>query len=286
VADVFDDAVAEDVEELNGVGPWSIRKNDIVEYYASVYSEITKHSKTKLKRCYIDGFSNRGRSRLKGSDDVVLGSALRVMNLSVPFDRCVFVEQDHKCMIALRKNIGNLPNVEFVEGDANIVLPERVFPTVRYGRYERALCFLDPYNMNGLRWTTIVAAGANEAIEAIVHFPTMDAHRTVLLANQGKIRPTMRAKMNAYWGDEGWMADAYSTEGMLPIPDLQPRKREPEAIIEAFRNRLFAGAGFPFVSQAFPMRNSKGNVVYHLLLASHNKKAQQVMRALEKRFIP
>jgi three-Cys-motif partner protein len=283
VSDDADDSP--EAEELDNVGPWSIRKNDILEYYTTVYAEITGYSAAKFKRTYIDGFANRGRSRLKGTNDIVAGSAIRALNIPHPFDRYVFVEQDHDRMVALRKNVGERENVEFVEGDANNVLPATVFPTIRYDNFERALCFLDPYNMSGLRWATVAAAGANQAIESIIHFPTMDAHRTVLMADQGKIRPTMREKMNAYWGDESWLVDAYTDDGMLPLPDLRPRKREPRAIIDAFRSRLRYVAGFPIVSEAFPMRNVEGSPIYHLVFASHNKVARKVMSALEKRFI-
>lgn len=113
----------------------------------------------------------------------------------------------------------------------------------------------------------------------------MDAHRTVLRADRGKISAVMSAKMTAYWGDESWMDRAYSTEGMLPIPELQPQKLGPRVIVEAYRDRLRDCAGFSIVSKAFPMRNSKGNIIYHLFFASHNEKARRVMVALERRFI-
>lgn len=152
----LDDALDRSIDD---VGLWSIRKNDIVEYYASVYSEITKHAKVKLTRYYVDGFANRGHSRLRGTKDVVPGSALRLLNLGEPFDKYIFVEQDPARMIALRNNVGNRANVEFFEADANVVLPAVIFPRIAYGRYKRALCFLDPYNMKGLRWQTVAAAG-------------------------------------------------------------------------------------------------------------------------------
>jgi len=271
-------------DDLDDVGIWSIRKNDIVEYYAAVYAEITKNAKAHFMRYYVDGFANRGLSRLRGDGRVVRGSALRLLNLRTPFDRYVFVEKNAKRMADLKRNVGNAKNVEFIEADANVVLPSTVLPGIRYERYERALCFLDPYNMRGLRWTTIAASAANRAIDGIIHFPTMDAHRTVLLADEGQIRPTMRAKMNAYWGDETWLDDLYSTDGMLPIDGLTRRKREPRALIDAFRQRLITAGGYSVVSNGIPMRNTKGNVVYHLLVGSHSAKAAQVIRALEKRF--
>jgi three-Cys-motif partner protein len=270
-----------DAELMDNVGPWSIRKNDIVEYYAGVYAEITKKH---LIRTYIDGFANRGYGRLKGTDQIVRGSALRVLNMAHPFDRYVFVEQDAKRLRDLRKGVGERENVQIIEGDANVVLPE-VLSQVLYSRRERALCFLDPNKMNELRWETIAAAGANDMIDAIIHFPTMDAHRTVLMADSGKIRPAMRAKMNRYYGNETWFEDTYTKDGLLPFEELSPRKRETIAIIEAFRSRLKEGAGFDFVSRGIPMQNKEGGIIYHLLLASHNKASTRLIGAIEKKFI-
>jgi len=42
-------------------------------------------------------------------------------------------------------------------------------------------------------------------------------------------------------------------------------------LIEAFRDRLKKVAGFKFVPDPIPMRNSKGAVIYYLFFASPNK---------------
>jgi three-Cys-motif partner protein len=271
--------------QLDSIGRWSVRKNDMVEYYAQVYASITANATAQFKRYYIDGFANRGLSRVRDNNEVVKGSALRLLDLPTPFDRYILVERDPERADDLRRNVGNRKNVTIVTGDANVELPGRIFAEVVYERYERALCFLDPYNMSGLRWDTMAAAGANRAIEAIIHFPTMDAHRTVLMNDRSKIRAVMAKKMTLYWGDESWIAGAYSTEGMLPLDGLSPKKRSADDIINAFRERLRTGAGFNYVSRGLPARNSAGNIVYHLLFASHNPRAKDVMRSLENRFI-
>lgn len=89
--------------------------------------------------------------------------------------------------------------------------------------------------------------------------------------------------MTAYWGNESWREGAYSNEGMLPLEGVV-RKQGSDDIIRAFQERLRIGAGFEYVSKGLPARNSLGNIVYHLLIASHNKAAPKVMRSLEKAF--
>jgi three-Cys-motif partner protein len=269
--------------DLDEIGPWSIRKNDMVEYYAQVYADIL--GSTTLKPYYIDGFANRGFSRLRNTGEPVLGSALRVLAIQPPFNGYFFVELDAGRAADLQSIVGERSDVSVIVGDCNRELPSLVLPKVRWDRYERALCFLDPYNMKGLRWETILATGENEAVDAIIHFPTMDAHRTVLQRDESTISPQMITKMNAYWGDDTWRGIVYGTpDGLLPLGLEFSVKREPETVIEAFRKRLQNVAHFPQVSKAMPMRNRTGNIIYHLIFASHNKAAKRVMSALEKRF--
>jgi three-Cys-motif partner protein len=267
---------------LDEVGPWSVRKADMVAYYAQVYATII----ARFDSYYVDGFANRGLSRLKSTDQVVSGSALRVLSVHPPFDRYIFVEANRARFQDLRDIVyaefGSRQDVSLVHGDANVEIP-RLLSTIRYSKFQRALTFLDPYNMHGLKWPTIMAAGNNEAVDAIIHFPTMDANRTVLKRRHGTTSAAMHRKMTEYWGDESWEEAAYTSDGLLPL-DLPPVRESPDTIISAFRDRLRSVAGFKIVSNPIPMRNTAGRVIYHLLVASHNAKAADVIRPIEKRF--
>ncbi|HTD35594.1 MAG TPA: three-Cys-motif partner protein TcmP, partial [Candidatus Elarobacter sp.] len=268
---------------LDEVGPWSVRKAEMVAYYAQVYASII----ARFDSYYIDGFANRGLSRLKSTDEVVPGSALRVLSVHPSFHRYIFVEVNHARFEDLRDIVyaqfGTRQDVSLVHGDANVEIPH-LLANIQYTNFQRALTFLDPYNMHGLKWPTILAAGQNEAVDAIIHFPTMDANRTVLKRRHGTASAAMYRKMTEYWGDDSWEGAAYSSEGLLPL-GLAPVRESAKAIISAFRERLRSVAGFKVVSNPIPMRNTTGGVVYHLLVASHNKKATDVIRPIEKRFI-
>ena len=280
-----EDADTEREPTLDEIGAWSIRKHDLVAYYASVYAQITANAKSvNFSRVYIDAFANRGYGRRKDTGEKVKGSALRILEVTPPFDRYVFVEDDKERFDDLCGAVGSHANVQLIRGDANDVLPITVFPSVQYHRRERALCFLDPYNLRGLKWVTMCAAGQNAAVDAIIHFPTMDTHRTVLMRDPKRIRPKMAAKMTAYWGDESWREASYSTNGMLPMAGLTDRKHDTKTVIDAFRKRLCDVAGFVHVTNGIPMKNDEGNPVYHLLLATHNDTAARVMNSVEKRF--
>lgn len=147
-----DDELDTEALTLDDIGRWSVRKNDIVEYYASIYASITAHADVALTRYYIDGFANRGLSRVRDSREVVRGSALRLLDIEYPFDKYIFVEKDPDRARDLRSNVAGRTNVEIVAADANDELPQRVIPRIAWSRYERALVFLDPYNMKALRW--------------------------------------------------------------------------------------------------------------------------------------
>ncbi len=80
--------------------------------------------------------------------------------------------------------------------------------------------------------------------------------------------------MNDYWGDESWRNVAYRTDtNLFGEPEKQPN----EVIAEAFRKRLRDAAGFAFVPEPAPMRNSRGPIVYYLFFAAHQRTAQKIV---------
>lgn len=55
-------------------------------------------------------------------------------------------------------------------------------------------------------------------------------------------------------------------------------KESNEAIAEAFRKRLQSVAGFKWVPDPIPMKNSIGAVVYYLFFASQKPVAAQIVK--------
>jgi len=85
--------------------------------------------------------------------------------------------------------------------------------------------------------------------------------------------------MTRFWGDESWKKVAYveSAQGNLfSPPDLV--KQDNEAIVTAFRERLKDVAGFKYVPDPLPMKNSNNAVVYYLFLASQKAVAEKIIR--------
>jgi hypothetical protein len=71
-------------------------------------------------------------------------------------------------------------------------------------------------------------------------------------------------------------------QGGLFGPELV--KQGNEEIATAFRDRLKKDAGFSFVSEPLPMRNSNKAVVYYLFLASQKSVAEKIINDIFKKY--
>jgi three-Cys-motif partner protein len=163
-------------------------------------------------------------------------------------------------------------------GDANKLLPD-IFDKIRWTDYQRALCFLDPYNIL-LSWDVVKAAAANRALEAFIHFPTGDVQRNVLRRNQGAVSVAEADRMTQMWGDESWRTAGYYEQRNLF--GSEQVKEDIDVVIKAFSDRLKT-AGFTHVSKVLPMRNSSNVILYHLIFATHNATAIKVATDILKR---
>jgi three-Cys-motif partner protein len=90
--------------------------------------------------------------------------------------------------------------------------------------------------------------------------------------------------MTWVWGDTSWRDVAYTPRrDLFGREDLVKRPGN-EPIVRAFRDRLLKVAGFKFVPDPMPMRNSKGAVVYYLFFASHNEAGDRIARHIFRKY--
>jgi three-Cys-motif partner protein len=134
---------------------------------------------------------------------------------------------------------------------------------------------LDPYGLH-LTWKVIQAAGQLKTIDMFLNFPVADMNRNVLWHEPSGVRDEDIARMTDFWGDESWRDAAYSTHRDL-FGDSLIEKETNEAIAESFRKRLRETAGFGYVTEPLPMRNSRGAVVYYLIFASQKAIANEIV---------
>lgn len=251
---------------LDEIGYWSEVKLDIVRKYAAAYSKILSTKSFIQGHAYIDAFAGAGVHLSRVSGQLVPGSPLNALLVEPPFSEYHLIDLDGHRAGQLRQLAGDRSDVHVYEGDGNQVLLDRVFPRCRFNAYKRALCLLDPYALN-VDWNVIETAGKMGSVEIFFNFMIMDANMNVLHRDPEKATPAQRARMDAAWGPAPphWREVAYSTSPGL-FGDLT-EKADNHVIAEALRCRLRDVAGFKFVPEPMPMRNSKGAVVYYLYFA-------------------
>ena len=260
--------------KFDEIGYWSEIKLDIVKEYANKYSTIlSAQEKPPLHHVYIDAFAGAGVHLSKTTKEAILGSPINALAIKPPFRQYHFIDLDGDKIQSLRKIVGERNDVHTYTGDCNKILLEKVFPLVKYEEFRRGLCLLDPYGLH-LNWEVVQRAGEMKTIEILLNFPIMDMNRNALWHNPEKVGADGIKRMTAFWGDESWRSVAYSTTGNL---FGEPEKENNRVIVEAYRKRLKEVAGFSYVPEPIPMRNTKGAEVYYLFFASNKAVAANII---------
>ena len=262
---------------LDEIGYWSEIKLDIVKKYVAAYSTIMNKQPSIRGYYYIDGFAGAGVHLSKSTKEFVLGSPANALNVTPPFTGYHFIDLDGDKAELLKELSKNNPRVSIYEEDCNKILLEEIFPLVKYSEYKRALCLLDPYKLN-LNWEVIYAAGQSKTIEIFLNFPVMDMNRNILWNNPDKVGQKQLGRMNAFWGDESWREAAY--EKQQGLFEAIEEKTSNRIIAEAFRERLNKTAGFSYVPEPIPMRNTKGATIYYLFFASPNETGGKIVKEI------
>lgn len=263
------------------IGYWSEVKLDIVRKYASAYSTILSKKDFIRGHVYIDAFAGAGTHLSKSTGLEVAGSPRIALDTTPPFTELHFIDLNGSRVKELQRLAGSDPRVKVHSGDCNRILMDDVLPRCRFQDYKRALCLLDPYSLN-IDWRVLQTAGEMESVEVFYNFMIMDANMNVFIRNPSKISPDGAARMDAVWGDHSWREIGYRTRTDL-FGDVEEKVTN-EEIAEAFRVRLQKKAGFSFVPDPMPMRNSKGAVVYYLYFASPDKTGAKIVQEIFDRY--
>jgi three-Cys-motif partner protein len=265
---------------LDEVGYWSEVKLEIVRDYAKAYSTVL-NKQANISYLYLDGFAGAGVHISKATGQFIPGSPLNALNVQPPFHEYHFIDLDGARAESLRGLAGDRSDVFVYQGDCNKVLLENVFPRCQYSDFRRALCLLDPYGLH-LDWAVLYRAGQMRSVEIFLNFPVMDMNMNVLWRNPEKVQANQAARMDKFWGDGTWREAAYTTTPGL-FGGIE-EKTESHVVAEAFRERLKSVAGFAFVPEPLPMRNTKGGIVYYLFFASPNKTGHKIVTDIFNRY--
>lgn len=255
---------------------WSEDKIMLLQKYAKPFSQIVQK---KLKAVYIDAFAGIGEFVSERNGQTVPGSPRAILEVEPPFNEYYFIEKDPRKLEQLREL--KKPNATIIckSGDCNDILRNEVFPNVRKEDYKRGLCFLDPYGIH-LDWKIIEQAGKMKSIEIFLNFSIMHINRNILRHDPSTIKEQEIARMDKFWGNGDWAQLINKKESVVQM-SLFGHNSELviyDDIVDAYSERLRKVAQFKFVSKPVPMCNSKGNVIYFLIHATHNKVGAKIVK--------
>jgi three-Cys-motif partner protein len=272
--------------EYDEIGVWSEVKLAIIKEYASAYGRIMEAQRRNriqsLRWIYIDAYAGPGYHFSKTSGELVEGSPLIALKTQPPFHEYHFIDSEAARAKHLRDLAGSRPDVFIYSEDCNEVLLGRVFPRAKYREYRRALCLLDPYNID-LKWEVIEAAGKANSVEIFMNFMIMDINRNALRKNPDKSIARKVAQMTRLWGDESWKEAGYDQIPTL-FDELVPHKVSNERFAEAFRHRLEMKAGFKFVPEPMPMKTKNNSVIYYLYFASQKEAGMDIVNDIFNKY--
>jgi three-Cys-motif partner protein len=267
------------------IGYWSEVKLDILREYAKAYSRILSSQKNpSLRHIYIDAFAGAGKHVSKNTGEFISGSPTNALLIDPPFQEYHLIDLNSQKIDALERLSCARDDVFVYPGDCNEILLQKVFQRARYEDYKRALCILDPYGLH-LDWQIMYTAGKMRTIDFFLNFPVFDMNRNVLWRSPEGVPQNQIERLNKFWGDDSWREAAYKPSPQRSLwGEDRMIKTTNDQIAKAFQQRLKRVAGFSYVPDPLPMRNSNNAVVYYLFFASHKPAAEKIVKDIFKKY--
>lgn len=265
------------------LGQWSQIKHDILVGYALEYTKILA-KRIQFNKVYIDSFAGAGIAVDKATGELVGGSAYRMLfHVDPPFDRYHFIELDEQKVDSLRAEFGDDKRVHIHHGDANAVLLNEILPTCQWNQYVRALCLLDPYGLT-VPWEVVTEIAKARTTEIFFNFMVEGANRNVLYKDLSKVSGARRQLLTSVIGDESWIEALYERRPTLFGDDDLRKMPGNEKLVRFYQDRLKKVAGFKFVPDPIPMRNTRNAAVYYLFFATHNEAAFRIVSYIFEKY--
>lgn len=261
------ETVEDDGLPIAEIGSWGEEKYRLVSYYASLFVTSIRSRWDAL--VYLDLYSGSGYSRLRGTDRVILASPLVVLGLSDNFDKYVFCDANDENSNALKTRCENLypeRDVKVICGDANNSVNEILSEIPQYRKDFKVLafCFLDPYYMRNLQFSTIQGL-SKLFMDFLVLIPSgMDANR-----NEMNYVKEDNTTLDDFLGTRDWRARWQQEK-------LHGKSFE-NFVVEEF-GKSMEGINYidPGIESAAPVRSDEKNLLlYRLALYSKHPLANK-----------
>ncbi|HUI93048.1 MAG TPA: three-Cys-motif partner protein TcmP [Chitinivibrionales bacterium] len=266
------------------LGYWSEVKLSIIKEYVDAYTKIMAGQKYQFKCIYVDAFAGAGKHVSKQTGEIIDGSPVNALKIKNKFHEYHFIDINDLKIAELEAASKELNNVFIYPGDCNKIIEGKVFPRAKYEDYKRAVCLLDPYGIH-LDWNLIKKAGEMKSVEIFLNFPIMDINRNALKHEKEKVDDKQILRMNRFWGDETWREVGYTKSQQQDLfGEPRDEKVSNEEFEQTFRKRLKEIAGFKFVPEPMPMRNSNNSIVYYLYFAGQNETGKKIIEGIFKKY--
>lgn len=248
-------------------GGWAAAKLDYLARYINTF-ETSMRAKWP-QRHYIDLMAGPGKNKVRGSEQVLLGSPLLALTTKFPFTRYYFVESSEANVAALQERCAALPNTADVKikmGDCNVLVHEIVADVQQAGA-SLNLAFLDPEGFE-LHWATVAKLASVRKMDLIINYPQGGFNR---FARQS-LQKQEKTAIDDFFGDYQWRdifrAQQHGTtsKGLhRQLIDLYKRKLNQMGYVEVM-------GGDEILQTVEPlMRNSRQAPLYRLLFASKHQ---------------
>lgn len=262
--------------KLDQIGFWSEIKLEIIKKYATAYTTVLSKQPWCKGYAYIDAFAGAGLHISKTRGEVIPGSPLNALDINPPFTEYHFIDLDKERANIFEEIAKQNPRVHAYQGDCNEILVNKIFPTLNYTTFKRALCILDPYTIN-IEWETVKKVADLETIDMFLNFSIMYVNRNILFEDLSLAKQEDIDRMNAFWGDESWKELLYVHQKNLFGEVQQVKIDDFKKLASGFEQRLKKVAGFKNVPKPILMRNEKNGPLYYLYFASQKDVANKIV---------
>lgn len=139
------------------VGRWAVDKYRLLHLYDQLFSTGMKNKWEQ--RIYIDLYASAGYGRVRGTDTLLKGSPILALNVTDPFDKYIFCEEQPELLSALRaraRRAAPSADIAFVAGSCNDRVDEilAAIPRPSPSRRVLSLCLVDPFDF-GMKFATL-----------------------------------------------------------------------------------------------------------------------------------
>lgn len=258
--------------KLATIKPYAEQKHKLLSYYASLFAKAIRDKWDQIY--YLDLFAGPGKAIVEGTSRIVNTSPLLVLDLEDKFDKYIFCDFDSDNVEALRERINrdySDMNIHVISGDindeVNTVIKEM---PIQKGNRLLGFCFLDPFKMGNLRFSTIKELTVGY-MDFLILIPTgMDAKR-----GEPYYQRDENDTVDLFLGGDGWR-ERWKSETIK-------KKDFGDFIIEEY-NESMKSIGFidMDLSDTVPIKNSKNQIIYRLAFFSKNNLGVKLFKESSK----